>query len=71
MLKMKAARAVYSEIQKTFGTFAFTLRALKDESNAKLGIIECTKHSVVQPYEVYYEKEGMVIFCCCCCCSCC
>jgi hypothetical protein len=25
---------------------------------ARLGVIECAKHDLVEPYPVYYEKEG-------------
>ncbi|PKY13358.1 proliferation-associated protein 1 [Rhizophagus irregularis] len=58
LLKLKASRLVYNEISQTFGSFPFPLRALSDEKKAKMGIIECTKHSLVAPYEVYQEKEG-------------
>jgi hypothetical protein len=57
-LKLKTSRLVYNEISQTFGSFPFPLRALSDEKKAKMGIIECTNHSLVSPYEVYQEKEG-------------
>jgi hypothetical protein len=33
-------------------------RALKDEKTARLGISECLKHDLVEPYPVLYEKAG-------------
>ncbi|BFZ60467.1 hypothetical protein YB2330_001503 [Saitoella coloradoensis] len=57
-LKMAASRKVYSEIQKKFGAFPFTIRALDDEKTARMGVIECQKHGLLTPYEVLYEKDG-------------
>ena len=50
-----------SEIRSKFGTFPFPLRALSDEKKARMGIPECSKHALVVPYNVFQEKEGMVI----------
>lgn len=33
-------------------------RSFEDETKARLGVIECAKHDLVEPYPVYYEKEG-------------
>jgi len=55
---LKASRHIYSEINQTFGSFPFSIRALGDEKKARLGIVECVKHSLVAPYDVYQEKEG-------------
>ncbi len=58
ILKLKASRVVFSEIQKKFGAFPFTVRALEDEKKAKMGIGECQQHGLLIPYDVLYEKEG-------------
>ncbi|KAL6062825.1 Proliferation-associated protein 2G4 [Balamuthia mandrillaris] len=58
LLKMKASRALFSEINKKFPTMPFSLRALEDERRAKLGITECLKHELLETYPVLYEKEG-------------
>lgn len=83
-LKLKASRAVFTEINTRFPTMPFTLRsaflfstspfslrpvpvshpplfcrALKDEKTARLGITECLKHDLVEPYPVLHEKPGM------------
>lgn len=43
-------------------TFSFclsgTLRAFEDESKARLGVVECAKHELLQPFTVLHEKEG-------------
>jgi len=60
LLKMKAARYVFNEINSRFPTLPFTLRAL-DEKRGRLGITECLKHDLVNPYPVLYEKQGEFI----------
>jgi len=60
LLKLKASRYVFNEINSRFSTFPFTLRAL-DEKKGKLGIIECVKHDLVHPYPVLFEKSGEYI----------
>lgn len=57
-LKMKASRAFYSEVDKRFGNMPFTLRSLEDEKKAKMGVIECINHKIVEPFHVLFEKEG-------------
>jgi len=55
---MKASRAFLNEVEKKFNLMPFTLRVCEDEKMARLGVIECAKHDLVEPYPVYYEKEG-------------
>lgn len=57
-LKMKASREFFSKAVQKFGSMPFTLRAFEDEKKAKMGIIECEKHGLMQPYQVLYEREG-------------
>lgn len=57
-LKMKASRAFLNEVDKKFTLMPFTLRLFEDEKQARLGVIECAKHDLVEPYPVYFEKEG-------------
>ncbi|KAI9297548.1 proliferation-associated protein 1 [Neoconidiobolus thromboides FSU 785] len=59
-LKMKAARTVNSEIKK-FGKFPFSLRALEDERNARMGIVECARSGIVNKYDIVGEKQGEVV----------
>jgi len=57
LLKLKAARYLYNEVNKQFPTLPFTLRAF-DEKQARLGIGELVSHGLVSPYPVLYEKNG-------------
>ncbi|KAF4096663.1 proliferation-associated protein 2G4b [Onychostoma macrolepis] len=57
-LKMKTSRVFFSEVERRFDTMPFTLRAFEDESKARLGVVECAKHELLQPFNVLHEKEG-------------
>jgi len=60
-LKMKASRAVFSEVEKKFDTMCFNLRALADEKKAKMGINECVNHGLITPFPVLFEKEDEIV----------
>lgn len=57
-LKMKTSRVFFSEVSNKFTMMPFTLRAFEDEKQAKLGVVECVKHGLLEPYNVLWEKEG-------------
>ncbi|CAL1542583.1 unnamed protein product [Lymnaea stagnalis] len=57
-LKMKASRQFLSETDKKFLLMPFTLRAFEDERKAKMGVVECVKHDLMQPFNVIFEREG-------------
>lgn len=47
----------------SFITFYFvchflSIRAFEDEAKARLGVVECAKHELLQPFSVLHEKEG-------------
>lgn len=54
---MKASRVLFSDIEKKFGNMPFTLRALENEQKARMGVVECVKHKLLEPYSVVYDKE--------------
>jgi hypothetical protein len=58
-LKLKSSRAVFSEIQKKFGAFPFSVRGLEDEKRSRMGMQECKDHGLLVGYEVLYEKDGI------------
>jgi len=60
-LKMKASRQFLSETEKKFGLMPFTLRLYEEEKKARMGVVECVKHELVQPFTVLYEKPGEVV----------
>ncbi|XP_074490003.1 proliferation-associated protein 2G4-like [Sebastes fasciatus] len=57
-LKMKTSRMFFSEVERRFDAMPFTLRAFEDEAKARLGVVECAKHELLQPFSVLQEKEG-------------
>lgn len=59
-LKLQASKTVINEINKKFSTFPFTLRKL-DEKQARLGITEISKHGLLVPYPVLYEKPKDIV----------
>ncbi|KAL5720978.1 ERBB-3 BINDING PROTEIN 1 [Ranunculus cassubicifolius] len=56
-LKMKASRFIFSEINQNFPIMPFSARAL-EEKRARLGLVECVNHDLLQPYPVLHEKPG-------------
>merc|ERR1719357_143823 len=39
----------------------FNLRNFEEEKKARMGVVECVKHNVIQPFHVLYEKEGTFV----------
>jgi len=58
MLKMKHSREFFSAVGKRFGSMPFTLRSMENETKAKMGVVECVTHKLVEPFQVLYEKES-------------
>ncbi|XP_024981523.1 ERBB-3 BINDING PROTEIN 1 [Cynara cardunculus var. scolymus] len=56
-LKMKASRFIFSEINQKYPIMPFSARAL-EEKRARLGLVECVNHELLQPYPVLHEKPG-------------
>eukprot|EP01025_Chloroclados_australasicus_P046319 TRINITY_DN5111_c0_g1_i2.p1 TRINITY_DN5111_c0_g1~~TRINITY_DN5111_c0_g1_i2.p1 ORF type:complete len:378 (+),score=53.89 TRINITY_DN5111_c0_g1_i2:77-1210(+) len=58
-LKMKASRAMLSEISKRYPCMPFPLRKLlSGGSQSKFGLVECVNHGLLHAYPVLWEKEG-------------
>ncbi|OAA55567.1 Peptidase M24, structural domain protein [Niveomyces insectorum RCEF 264] len=57
-LKRPTSRKIYSEVQKKFGLFPFSLRQLEDERDAKSGVVECVRGNVFRQYELVGDKDG-------------
>jgi hypothetical protein len=58
-LKMKASRAILSDISKRYPFMPFPLRKLLAAStSSKFGLVECMNHNLLQAYPVLWEKEG-------------
>ncbi|XP_060211022.1 ERBB-3 BINDING PROTEIN 1-like isoform X2 [Lycium barbarum] len=59
-LKMKASRFIFSKISQKFPIMPFTVRDL-EEKRARLGLVECVNHELLQPYPVLHEKPGDLV----------
>lgn len=61
MLKMKASRALFTEVSSKCGTMPFSLRNLEDEKKARMGVVECVSHKLLEPFHVLYEKPCRIL----------
>lgn len=57
-LKMKASRYVLSEINQKCPTLPFTIGLFQDETQARMGVVECVKHDLLSPYPILEGKPG-------------
>lgn len=57
-LKTQKARKFISEVGSRFPTTPFTLRAIEDESVARIGISEAKRNQLVHEYPVMKERPG-------------
>merc|ERR1711973_908892 len=61
MLKMKTSRALFSEVSTKCGSMPFCLRSLEDEKKARMGVVECVSHKLLEPFHVLYEKPSEMV----------
>jgi len=47
--------------KQIFILFVVNGRSFEDEKKAKMGIVECVKHSLIEPFSVLYEREGIPV----------
>jgi len=57
LLKLQAARKVFSEINKKFPALPFTIRSL-EQKHVRYGLGELEKHGLVHIYPTLYERQG-------------
>ncbi|KAB0802434.1 hypothetical protein PPYR_04620 [Photinus pyralis] len=57
-LKLKASRTFFSEVRQKYGSMPFNLRTFQEETKAKLAVVECVSHKLIEPFQVLYEKAG-------------
>jgi len=60
MLKLKTSKELLKRINKEHPTFPFTMRSF-EKDRCRLGIGECLKYDLVQPYPVLSEKHGAFV----------
>lgn len=57
-LKIKSARAFFTEVNKKYPTLPFSIRAFEESTAAKVGVKECIAHDLLTAYPVLVEKTG-------------
>ncbi|CAH0729307.1 unnamed protein product, partial [Brenthis ino] len=60
-LKLKASRMFYSEVRNKHGSMPFNLRSFDKETSARLGVVECVNHKLIEPFQVLYERPGEIV----------
>ncbi|XP_049869773.1 proliferation-associated protein 2G4 [Pectinophora gossypiella] len=60
-LKLKASRMFYSEVRNKHGNMPFNLRHFDKETSARLGVVECVNHKLIEPFQVLYERPGELV----------
>uniref|UniRef100_W8AJM9 Proliferation-associated protein 2G4 n=2 Tax=Ceratitis capitata TaxID=7213 RepID=W8AJM9_CERCA len=56
MLKLKASRALLAEVKTKYGNMPFNIRHFDEETKARMGVVECVSHKMIEPFQVLYEK---------------
>ncbi|XP_066147277.1 proliferation-associated protein 2G4 isoform X2 [Euwallacea fornicatus] len=60
-LKLKASRMFYTEVRAKHGNMPFNLKYFEDETKAKMGVNECVKNKLVEPFQVLFEKSSEIV----------
>ncbi|TMW53579.1 hypothetical protein DOY81_001343 [Sarcophaga bullata] len=58
MLKFKTSRALLAEVKTKYGNMPFNIRNFEEETKARMGVVECVQHKMVEPFQVLYEKPS-------------
>lgn len=58
MLKLKASRALLAEVKTKYGNMPFNIRSFEEETKARMGVVECVSHKMIEPFQVLYEKPS-------------
>lgn len=46
------------QVKKKYGNMPFNLRNFEEEAKAKMGVVECVAHKLIEPFNVLYEKHS-------------
>lgn len=60
LLKLQAARKIFSEINQKAPSLPFNIRIL-EEKHVRFGLSELEQHGLLHPYPVLYEREGEIV----------
>ncbi|XP_073842294.1 proliferation-associated protein 2G4 [Musca autumnalis] len=58
MLKLKTSRALLAEVKTKYGNMPFNIRSFDEETKARMGVVECMSHKMIEPFQVLYEKPS-------------
>jgi methionine aminopeptidase len=61
LLKMKASRYLFSEVDKSYPTLPFCLRYFDNPTQARMGVTEMLDHNMLYAYPVLQEKAGELV----------
>lgn len=61
MLKLKASRALLAEVKTKYGNMPFNIRSFEEETKARMGVVECVSHKMIEPFQVLYEKPSKLM----------
>ncbi|XP_060658379.1 proliferation-associated protein 2G4 [Drosophila nasuta] len=61
MLKLKASRALLAEVKTKYGNMPFNIRSFEEETKARMGVVECVAHKMIEPFQVLYEKPAEIV----------
>lgn len=45
-------------MKKKYQNMPFNLRNFEEEAKAKMGVVECVSHKLIEPFQVLYEKHS-------------
>jgi hypothetical protein len=45
-------------VKKKYQNMPFNLRNFEEEAKAKMGVVECVAHKLIEPFQVLYEKHS-------------
>eukprot|EP01067_Filipodium_phascolosomae_P007754 Filipodium_phascolosomae@DN634_c0_g1_i1.p1 len=60
-LKTATGRKFLGVVNQTYPTMPFTGRSFEDKSQWKMGVYECMRHQLLNPYPVLREKAGELV----------
>jgi len=46
------------QVKKKYQNMPFNLRNFEEEAKAKMGVVECVNHKLIEPFQVLYEKHS-------------
>lgn len=45
-------------MKKKYQNMPFNLRNFEEEAKAKMGVVECVSHKLIEPFQVLFEKHS-------------